>query len=276
MVDVRVADVAVRRGRGDRRIPLEERRDAALERVVERADGGADVLGDEEVVLARVGLDLPLAVRVHERVLGVRLQAGGHLEAQAGEDHLLVGLGRPVEERALERGDEAGLAELALGVRGADVVDARVAGLVEELVREVARHVVLRDRGVRVGQRAHDAERVARVEAGLEADAVLVLVPGREAVLGDGAALGEPRVPGAAGVSPVTAPPGLAIATAQAPSANRSARNTMFRRGLPTSCRLMKRVRDEVPDDARVRARSTFASVPRSIRDKVPPWSTTW
>ena len=130
-------------------------------------------------------------------------------------------------------------------MRGADVVDAGVAGLVEELVREVARDVVRRHTGVRMGSVPMMQQRVARVEARLEPDAVLVLVPGREAVLGDGTALGEPGVPGAAGVSPVTAPPGLAIATAQAPSANSSARNTTFRRERPAMSRLMKRVRDE-------------------------------
>ena len=43
----------------------------------------------------------------------------------------------------------------------------------------------------------------------------------------------SPGVPGAVGESPVTAPPGLAMATAQAPSANSSDRNTMFRRERP-------------------------------------------
>src|SRR3954447_19975325 len=86
---------------------------------------------------------------------------------------------------------------------------------------------------------------------------------------------GAVPVAGAFGLSPSRAPPGLAIATAVALSAKRSVRNAMFRRVVPARSRRMYLARGE-SDDARVRDRSTFASVPRSIRDKVPPWSTTW
>src|SRR5919112_3928779 len=75
--------------------------------------------------------------------------------------------------------------------------------------------------------------------------------------------------------SPVTIEPdGAPSATPTVASTATSARNTMLRRGLPATSRRIE-VRGDT-DEPRVRDRSTFASVPRSIRDKVPPWSTTW
>ena len=52
-------------------------------------------------------------------------------------------------------------------------------------------------------------------------------------------------------------------------------RNTTFLREWPAKSR-PKRVRDEIVVEVRVRPRSSPPPEPRSLRDKVPPWSTTW
>jgi hypothetical protein len=179
VIDVRIADVAHRRRRRHGGIPLQERSDAAVERAAELPADGVDVLrvADPPHTGGRAGIllgdDLVLAVRMGDRVGRAGLEALVE-EAHAAERDLLALGGRVRRERALERERRDGAAAAREVLIGAG-------GHVEDLGREV---VGERDRrvGIRrlVGERA--AERVARVEARLEADVVVVLVPSGKAV----------------------------------------------------------------------------------------------